>query len=163
MSPVTIIRSATVGDTPDIAVLIQGLSHYFLDSPATGQAEAFLASFTPEAIAAHVSDPSFRYLLARVGHELAGIAALRDNRHIHHLFVAPAYHRHGIASQLWKSLKEEAIRSGNIEGFTVNSSLFAAPVYARWGFVATAAPQTRNGVAYQPMRLNDLTAQKPAR
>jgi hypothetical protein len=43
------------------------------------------------------------------------------------------------------------MRTSNSSFFTVNSSLFAVPVYLRFGFVRAGEQQTRNGVTVQPM------------
>jgi GNAT superfamily N-acetyltransferase len=73
---------------------------------------------------------------------------LRDGCHVHHLFVAEACHRQGIAGRLWRTL----LARTSAPEVTVNASVYAAPVYARWGFVATQPPQQRMGLAYVPMR-----------
>lgn len=147
------IRLASEDDAQAIALLIQGVAHYFLADPSGGESARFLSSFSKESVLGCITSPDFHYLVAVHGDDLIGAAALRDNRHIHHLFVSPAYQRQGIASLLWQHLKESAIRSGNTEGFTVNSSLYAVPVYSRWGFISTTGPQTKNGVSFQPMQL----------
>ncbi|WP_374483815.1 GNAT family N-acetyltransferase [Zoogloea sp.] len=59
-------------------------------------------------------------------------------------------HGQGIASALWQRLKAGA---GNTPHFTVNSSLYAVPPHAAFGFVPTAEVQARNRVRYQPMAL----------
>jgi predicted GNAT family N-acyltransferase len=49
---------------------------------------------------------------------------------------------------LWRTL----LARTSAPEVTVNASVYAAPVYARWGFVATQPPQQRMGLAYVPMR-----------
>lgn len=56
-------------------------------------------------------------------------------------------HRKGLARKLWEQLKS----SSNSSFFTVNSSMFAVPVYTRLGFVPVGEKQSRNGVTVQPM------------
>ncbi len=81
--------------------------------------------------------------------------------------------RQGIARRLWQLAKahslalqrvaKQAIASTTpsettalpispVLPITVNSSLYAVTVYQRWGFVATASPQTINGVIFVPMQ-----------
>lgn len=153
MNDSLIIRYATENDAEAIASLIQGLSHYFLSDPAEVGAEGFLASLSQTAISAYISNPAFCYIVGFLGNELAGVAALRDNKHIYHLFVSSVHHRHSLATQLWQYLKSQAIASGNTAGFTVNSSMFAVPVYAHWGFIPTTTPQAKNGISFQAMHL----------
>lgn len=147
------IRLATENNAEAIAALIRRVSHYFLSDPSGAGAEGFLASLSPTAVAGYIADPGFRYIAAFVGDQLVGVAALRDDRHIYHLFVSPEHHRRGIATRLWLDLASRALAAGNTAGFTVNASIFAVPVYARWGFVATAAPQDKNGISFQAMHL----------
>ena len=147
--PELTLRQASVADAPAIAELIAGLSHYFLATPDGAGAEGFLASLSPTALAACVADPRQDYWLAWRGPVLVGAAALRDGAHVHHLFVAENCHRQGIAGRLWHVLLARA----QAPTLTVNASLFAAPVYARWGFVAVGEPQQRAGLSYAPMRL----------
>lgn len=47
----------------------------------------------------------------------------------------------------------DALRSGAVERFTVNSSLHARSVYERFGFVATAETQYKEGLAFVPMEI----------
>ena len=147
------IRPATPSDSTAIASLIWSLRDYFLADPSGAGAEPFLATLSGSAIAGTIANPEFHYIAAFLGESLAGVAAMRDNRHVHHLFVALAHQRRGIATQLWQRLKSQAIDAGNTTKITVNSSLFAVPAYARWGFVPTGAAQTRHGVSLQAMAL----------
>jgi GNAT superfamily N-acetyltransferase len=86
------------------------------------------------------------------------IGALRDGRHLFHLFVDPAHQRSGLARHLWTQLRDAAVAAGNTGGFTVNSTLDARPVYERFGFVAAGDPQRVHGIAFQPMTLTLATA-----
>ena len=74
--------------------------------------------------------------------------ALRGGSHVYHLFVRSDRHRRGIAGALWRQAKT---LSGH-DTFTVRSSLYAEPVYARLGFVREAPPRTDNGVTWVAMR-----------
>ena len=153
MTETLMIRAAEEADAPSIAALVQSLAHYFLASPAMEGAEAFLSSLSQAAIADCIKAPNFSYLVGFIDNALVGVAALREQKHIHHLFVHPDFHRQGIAQKLWLRLKGDAITAGNPGLFTVNASLYAVPVYLQFGFAPTAEPQTRNGVQFQPMQL----------
>lgn len=146
-----LIQPAQATDAPSVAELIQGVAHYFLASPSAAGAEGFLASLSPAAIAGYIDSPDFIYVLGFIEAQLVGVAALRDNQHVYHLFVRPDFHRLGIANRLWQQLKSQALAAGNSQGFTVNSSLYAVPVYAGFGFMPTGEAQARNGINFQPM------------
>ena len=147
-----VIQPAQAADAPSVAELIQGVAHYFLASPSAAGAEGFRASLSPAAVASYINSQDFIYVLGFIEAELVGVAALRDNRHTYHLFVRPDFHRQGIAKRLWQQLKSQAIAAGNTQGFTVNSSLFAVPVYAGFGFRPAGEAQTKNGIHFQPMQ-----------
>lgn len=147
------IRKARSADASHISELIYKVAYGF-NSNASGEvAPWFLASVTPSAIAGYIADTKFNYLVGCVGRALAGVIALRDTTHIHHLFVAPEFHRQGVATKLWERAKADAIALGNTEGFSVRSSEYAVPVYKRLGFHVAGARAEKEGVIFVPMKL----------
>ena len=147
------IRKACSADASHISELICKVAHCFNSSASGEVAPWFLASVTPSAIAGHIADTKFNYLVGFVGQSLAGVIALRDTTHVHHLFVAPEFHRQGVAAKLWGRAKVDAIASGNTEGFSVRSSEYAVPVYQRFGFHVVGACAEKDGVIFVPMKL----------
>ena len=82
--------------------------------------------------------------------DLVGIIEMRKCEHIALLFVS--YRGRGIAKELIKKAVEECCkRQPDIKTITVNSSLFAEPVYCRMGFKATGLVQKKNGITFVPM------------
>lgn len=142
-----LIRDARTADAKEISELITGWAHHYLDDPASPEAAPFLETLTPSATATRIDSPEFRYYVAEGATGLCGVIALRDHSHLYHLFVRTDAHRQGFARQLWEHARS---RSSSC-AFTVNSSLPAIPVYERFGFVATSAPQSKNGLSYVPM------------
>ncbi|WP_178090544.1 GNAT family N-acetyltransferase [Pseudomonas sp. SJZ079] len=149
-----VIQLARETDSVCVAKLIHSVAHYFLLNPSVAGADGFMASISQAAIAGYITDEKFSYVLGFIDTELAGVAALRDNKHIYHLFVHPDFHRQGVAYGLWQYLKTEAVKNDNVEAFTVNSSIYAVPVYSRFGFIPTAELQNKNGIQFVPMRLS---------
>jgi GNAT superfamily N-acetyltransferase len=147
-----IIRTAHAADSPAVAQLIGSVRHYFLSDPTVAGAESFNFGISESAIADCIESPLFNYIVGEFGHELAGVAALKNDAHVHHLFVLSTFHRQGVARRLWLRLKEDAEARGNPGAFTVNSSIFAVPVYSTFGFTQTTGVQTKNGIQFQPMR-----------
>lgn len=83
---------------------------------------------------------------------LAGVAAIRDNRHVFQLFVGTRYQGQGIARKLWDRLRNDAARRAGTRVFTLNAAEGAVPVYLRFGFVYDADPgRPRSGVISVPM------------
>lgn len=148
-----IIRKAHPKDAAQISALVLRVAHYLTSSGPGEIAPWFLTSITPSAIAGNIDDPKFNYLLGFVGQTLAGIIAVRDTTHVHHLFVAPEFHRQGVATKLWGHAKAEALASGNEGGFSVRSSEFAVPVYERFGFRVIGARFEKGGIVFVPMKL----------
>ena len=147
------IRKARPEDAARISDLICVVAHFFNSSTSSEVAPWFLTSVTRSAIADYLSDPKFNCLVGFVGQALAGVIALRDATHVHHLFVAPECHRQGIATRLWECAKAAAIAGGNKEGFSVRSSEYAVPVYQRFGFQVTGERAEKDGIAFVPMKL----------
>jgi len=147
------IQRATPTDAPAISRLIGNLSRYFtLDSQGKG-AEAFLQTISPAGIQQLIEAPNMVYCKATLAEQLAGVVAMRDNAHLFHLFVAPAFQGKGLSRMLWEHVRDEALARGNTGQFTVNSTLHATAVYARFCFKATGPRMETKGIAFVPMRL----------
>lgn len=69
-------------------------------------------------------------------------AARNEKSHIALFFVEGKYHRHEVAKV-----------NCNSDKMTVNSSLYAVPVYAKLGFSQTDKEQVVNGMRFTPMEL----------
>ncbi len=147
------IRLATPNDASAISALIRGVAHYFTLHPDGSGAEEFLKSISVESIEGFISKPNFRYFVGLVDMELAGVAAVRDNKHLFHLFVSSQFQRKGLARELWNFVLHDALLSGNSGEFTVNSTPFAVPVYASFGFETVGEKVETRGIAFVPMKL----------
>jgi GNAT superfamily N-acetyltransferase len=150
-----VIRPADPRDAEAISTLILSLARYFLAEPDRPEtAAAFLATVGPAAMAERLADDRYRYHLAEADGVLAGVVGVRDASHLYHLFVAEPFHGRGIAARLWDTARRQARAQGNPGRFTVNSSMYAIPVYERLGFIAADVRQVQDGVAFLPMRLD---------
>jgi GNAT superfamily N-acetyltransferase len=147
------IRPATPRDAEAISALIMRLSPTFTLHPDGQGAEKFFAGVTPEAIQEYLALPEYAYRVAEEEGALAGVVGVRGNSHLFHLFVDPAHQGRGLSRRLWKMAMDTAIRAGNPGEFTVNSSLYAVPVYERYGFVPTGPRVEMHGIAFVPMKL----------
>ncbi|MFD2366104.1 GNAT family N-acetyltransferase [Pseudoduganella sp. GCM10020061] len=148
------IRIANASDADAISALIGSVMHHLTIDPAGHGAEAFIATMSPASIATTIAAPNMHYLVGFEGGVLAGAVALRDNRHLYHLFVAPAFQRRGLATRLWQAVHDHARAHGNPGLFTVNSSIHAVPLYEALGFRATGTRTEMNGIAFLPMQLD---------
>ena len=156
-----IVRKATVADADKISALIVDAAGVFSADPSGAVAPWFLLSISPQAIADNIRNVDFSHFVATMDEAIVGVIAIRDNSHIHHLFVASAYHRRGIATALWQRARTEAIAAGNKGGFSVRTSEFALPVYERFGFRVIGAREIKNGIAFVPMHLEHPSLKTP--
>lgn len=150
-----LIREATAEDAEAISELVTSLAPYFLADPADpGAAAPFFESVSPEAQRRYLTEGRCRYHVAESGGALVGVVGVRDDAHLFHLFVAEGFQRRGLAARLWNRARGAALAAGNPGRFTVNASLYAVPVYERFGFQATGPEVRKDGVAYVPMELD---------
>ncbi|MGE8279860.1 MAG: GNAT family N-acetyltransferase [Stenotrophomonas sp.] len=140
----SILRNATAADAAALSALVTPLARHLLDADTGASAHAFLASLTPASFAERLADKEFAHYVVEEAGALTGMIAMRDDSHIHHLFVSRGTRRRGIARLLW----EHALRIHGRREYTVNSSEIAVPVYERFGFICKAAPQTVKGVRF---------------
>lgn len=147
------IRPILDKDIPAVARLMRTLSEEFIVHESTTEAAASFVRENDEAGILNFIDAGIVYRVAEIDGRVVGFIAIRENRHLFHMFVDKAYHRRGIARQLWEVARKAAIEAGNPGVFTVNSSNYALPVYEKLGFVRTEPTRETNGLYYNPMRL----------
>ena len=142
------IRTANIADASAISELVHSVAQSCLGTDAP----PFLNTISPATFESYIRDPIYSYVLGFLDNELVGIAGLREKKHFFHLFVLPKHQCKGIANSLWHHLKTDAVSHG-IKMFTVNSSIYAVPIYRKFGFLPTSEPQSINGINYLPMQL----------
>lgn len=151
------IRPAIPEDAATISNLIHSLTHHITIHPEGVGAEDFFKTISPEAIEGLIIAPNFLYLAGFIKDELAGVIAMRDNQHLYHLFVSPAFQRKGVAKELWKTMIDKSRSQGNPGEFKVKSTPFAVPVYQSFGFEVVGKRVETKGVAFIPMKLSQAS------
>ena len=132
---------------------MRSLSEEFIVHESTPEGAAFFIEENDEQGLRKFVNAGTRYHVAETDSGIAGFIAIRDNKHIFHMFVDKAHNRQGVAAALWQVARQAAREAGNPGIFTVNSSNFAVPVYEKMGFRRTAEMQCKNGIFYNPMQL----------
>lgn len=147
-----IVRQAMNNDAEVISRLILPLVEKFIapEFSPSGQRN-LLTSMEPAALRGFF-EAGHRYHVAEVEGQIVGVVGIRDNSHVHHLFVAEDFQRRGIARRLWTVAKGECLAAGNPGQFTVYSSRYALEVYRRLGFVEAGPPETKDDVTAVPMK-----------
>lgn len=153
MNSPLIIRHAVPADADAISQLIHRVAGFCTVNPSGEGAEMFFSSISAQAIGSYITNANFLYLLGLFGDTFAGVVAVRDARHVFHLFVAPAFQYQGIGTTLALTAIKSSLAAKPSEIFTVNSSLPAVPFYARLGFQQHGPGVEDNGVAFIPMQL----------
>ncbi len=86
--------------------------------------------------------------------QMVGLIEVRDHDHISLLFVAPEFHRRGIAKELWQRALHICLAARpDLTEVSVSASSYAVPVYERLGFRQSGDKQIVNGIAFIPMVL----------
>jgi GNAT superfamily N-acetyltransferase len=147
------LRRAAPSDADRLSQLINSFSHLFFARSDGSGADRFVEATTPAALRVLVVRPDINYLIGEWNDALCGATAIRKGRHLHHLFVAPAFQGRGVGKRLWLAARDAAMAAGNPGEFTVNASLNAVPVYQRFGFELVGVSQQTNGLIFQPMKL----------
>ena len=162
MSEPWTLRPAVRDDAPAISRLIRELTKFSLADPDDPESAApFFDSITPQAIEGYL-DGNYVYHVVEHGDDLAGVVAIRDHSHLYHLFVAERFHRQGLGARLWSHARQVAMDAGNEGLFTVNASVYAVPVYERFGFVAQGPVIHKDGLAFVSMELDERTVREAA-
>lgn len=153
------LRAAKPADAATISRLVSDLTARQIASEFPERARSgLLASMTPSAVRSYLALQSYRFTLAEVGEELAGVVAVKLPSHLFYLFVAEAHQRRGIARKLW----DHARRSTPAIVWTVHANVAARRVYQRLGFAALEPPMIRGGITSLPMMWPDPARPEPS-
>ena len=119
------IRLATIDDARVISELILPLATKFIAHEFSEEGQQnLLRSMQAEAIES-LFRAGHRYHMAEDQGGVVGVIGVRDNSHVHHLFVAEGHQRCGLATDLWKVARDSCMEAGNPGRFTVFSSRYA--------------------------------------
>jgi GNAT superfamily N-acetyltransferase len=147
------IREIEERDIPIVAGLLNVLAREFIVHESTPEGAAtFLRENDEEGIRRYIGIGHV-YHVADIDGEIAGFIAIRECKHLFHMFVGARWQRQGVGRKLWAVAREVAIERGGSGSFTVNASNFAVPVYEAMGFVRTAPTQCVKGLYFNPMKL----------
>lgn len=151
MSAAVDYRFLRPGEELAVCALVASVFDRFVapDLGPEGVAE-FYRFANPVAMAAR-SGPGQILFVAEQEGVLVGVLELRGH-HLALLFVSLT--GRGVARELLRlAVHECRRRRPGTTAFTVNSSLYAEPVYRKLGFQRTAPPRTINGIVHVPMSL----------
>lgn len=141
------IRNASESDAEVISRLIASLAYYYCADTNADLPDWFANSITPQAVQQRIVDPAFDNYIYVEGDDIVGYIALQNDNHLYHLFVGEAQQGRGIARKLW----QHVLQHSDSKKFTLRSSLYAVPVYERFGFRSVGPAGEKEGIGFQPM------------
>lgn len=153
-SPI-VIRRMQPGEETRVAELVLRVFDEFVapDFPPEG-VEEFRKFVQPDVLGWRLARNHFALLATRED-ELLGVIEIRDGEHISLYFVDPAHMGQGIGRELWRRALAVCLREKpGLARISVNSSLYAVPVYERLGFRQTKPEQVVNGIRVVPMAIS---------
>lgn len=143
------IRSAHLADAAQISALISALSHYYLNNQNAKAPNWLTDTTTVEAVTERILSPDYVSFVCLAEQKIIGYISIKDRSHLFHLFVSAQHHGRGISRELWNTAKSAT----NATKYTLRSSIYAIPVYQRFGFELKGEALEKEGIQYQPMQL----------
>lgn len=144
------IRIATNNDAEKISELVKSLSHYYLKDKSGVLPEWFQSTIKKNAFYERIQNSEYSNYLYEENKLIIGYISIKDKSHLYHLFVSEEHQGKGVARKLWEYAANECM--SNI--YTLRSSLYAVPIYKKFGFVESCAAQENDGIGFQAMELN---------
>ena len=161
------IRIAHAEDVKEIATLVRSLSHYYLPQKISSAQDSSTKSSSAKSLSTNrlpswllntlaeeqflqrINSAEYSNYVYCIDDEIVGYIAMKESSHLYHLFVSEAHQGNGIANGLWKHICGKC----SAEKYSVRSSLYAVPVYKKWGFVETDMVREKDGIKFQAMAL----------
>ncbi len=143
------IRTAHRDDAVHIKELVSSLSHFYLEDRYALLPEWFSNTLAISEFERRLSSNEFINYVYSVNGLIVGYISIKDKGHLYHLFVSEDYQGKGISKELWLY----ATSNLNVDSYTVRSSMYAIPVYKRFGFKESAPITSKDGISFQPMIL----------
>jgi len=144
------IREATEHDVMQIKSLVASLAHFYMNDNTTELPAWFQGTLTESEFLKRVfSDVYSNYIYESQG-EIVGYISMKETSHLYHLFVSEAHHGKGVSRCLWEHAKKECVS----EKYTLRSSLYAVPIYRKFGFIEAGPAGVKDGIGFLPMELS---------
>lgn len=149
MQKKTKIRVMEKKDVSAVEKLVSSLSHFYLENKQGPLPTWFASTLTKTEFIKRVYDTKYSNFLLEINNDIVGYISMKGNHHLYHLFVSQNHQHKGIAKQLWQHVTQHCISNR----YTLRSSIYAIPVYKKFGFNDAGAIQEKDGIYFQPMEL----------
>ena len=144
------IRVATKNDVADIRRLVVSLAHYYLMDKQNALPDWFESTLTAIDFDRRIESPEYSTFEYELEAAIVSHIENKAGNHLYHLFVSEQQQGKRVARTLWQHAKSACI--SNI--YTLWSSLYAIPVYKRFGFIESDVISEKDGIYFQPMTLH---------
>jgi GNAT superfamily N-acetyltransferase len=151
--PVT-IRPAVVADAAALSAVLHSLSAFYLSSPDDLHAVRYFAETSPARMREVIAAPDIEILVAEVDGEFAGFVSTQGRNRVLQFFVERRFQDRRIGRALWNHALAAIAARGPVPDITVDASVFAVPVYGRFGFEIVGERTTEKGITFVPMILH---------
>jgi GNAT superfamily N-acetyltransferase len=145
------IRRASKEDAQQLKDLVCSLAYFYMSDLNSDLPAWFSTSLDLVEFEARLESERFTNIVYELDNDLIGYISMKDNSHLYHLFVDRHHQGKRIARQLWSAVKKICPSSK----YTVRSSIYAVPIYQKFGFVLSGVVGEKDGIQYQPMEFND--------
>lgn len=143
------IRRAVAEDILPIKDLVHSLTGFYLQDKTAPLPTWFAQSISLSEFEDRLLNPEFIHFVYTHNGVVQGYISLKSGNHVYHLFVAANAQGKGIARALW----QKACATTSATRYTVRSSLYAVPVYKKFGFKESGPAANKDGIAFQPLEL----------
>ncbi len=130
-------RALTADDSKAVSQLIQSVLHEFIEKDLSSDGfKLVLDDTNEESIHKLFNKEKTIGFGASLNDRLVGVCVIRDWCHVHFLFVDGAFHKRGIARQVFDlTFADCRAKNPTLEVLTVNSTFYAADAYKKLGFI----------------------------
>ncbi len=143
------ICKAQVSDASEIKELVSSLSNFYLEEKSSSLPSWFLKTLELSEFEQRLSSDEFANFVYLDNNSIAGYISIKGKNHLYHLFVGERHQGKGISKKLWNY----AISNIASDHYTVRSSVYAVPVYKKFGFRESGPLESKDGISFQAMEL----------
>lgn len=146
------IRVAIEQDANALSELVGSLSHFYQEDTSKLLPEWFVDTIQVASFEARISSPEYLNLVYEEAGVIKGYISIKNASHLYHLFVCEELHGKGIATKLWQKARSVHPES---RYYALRSSLYAVPVYLKFGFHKSGSVGFKDGIGFQPMEFGE--------
>ena len=143
------VRTAVINDAKEISYLVASLSQFYLKNKGNELPEWFNKTLTQSEFSKRIQSSEYSNFVYEIDGEIIGYIAMKGDSHLFHLFVSKKHQGKGLSRKLWEFAISECVATV----YTLRSSLYAVPIYKKFGFTESAVAGEKDGIGFQPMEL----------